>query len=367
MKKTILLFGLLALSCIGFAQVSQPISNLEVQVLDNDKVFLTWDLPDGSDAYPMNLSWLMSDSINEKMQAGYDTYLGSLYDTLDLRNFVGRKIESVSFYKVSNWTHVVYIWEQKRGEEMHALHTQRVPDETPFGLNTILLDEDLFIEPSTQYWFSLRIKRDQNQQGYSYPFGMVFGEPGVVGKSNLFMDPGFYTWEIIPDPEYHFWIKACLVDSEKNQMNSQSRNEANPLTGYRIYRDGELIKEIPYIFMTYFTDTEFTRETDVEYCVTAVYGDEESEPVCATASITGVADHLGNDGIGISPNPTNGLVRIEGATVSEVQVYNTMGQLVKTVESTNEIDMGHLPEGVYFLRITAIDGRLHVGKITVNK
>lgn len=365
MKKTLLLFGLLALSCIGFAQVSHPISNLEVQVLDNDKVFLTWDLPDGSDAYPMNLSWLMNDSINEKMQAGYDTYLGSLYDTLDLRNFIGWKIESVSFYKVSNWTHVVYIWEQKQGEEMHALHTQRVPDETPLGLNTTLLDEDLFIEPSTQYWFSLRIKRDQNQQGYSYPFGMVFGEPGVVGKSNLFMVPGFYTWEIIPEPDYHFWIKTCLVDSEKKHMDFQSLKEAVPLSGYRIYRNGTIIKEIPYSFVTYFTDTEFTRETDVEYCVTAVYGDEESEPVCATAVITDVADELGNDGISISPNPTNGLVRIEGTTVSEVQVYNAMGQLMKTAYNSNEINLKGLPRGVYTVFIGDKDGNYVIRKVVV--
>ena len=131
----------------------------------------------------------------------------------------------------------------------------------------------------------------------------------------------------------------------------QSNKDDQSLTGYRVYRDGVHIKEIPYSFVTYFTDTEFTRETDVEYCVTAMYGEEESDPVCATASITGVADEFGDDGISISPNPTNGLVHIEGAEVSEIQVYNTMGQLMKTVQNTNEIDLSGLMPGVYSLRI----------------
>ena len=143
--------------------------------------------------------------------------------------------------------------------------------------------------------------------------------------------------------------------------------ENNILTGYRIYRDGTLIKEIPYSFVTYFTDTEFTRETDVEYCVTAVYGEEESEPVCATATITGVGETMTYDDITLSPNPTNGIVRIDGATAAEVKVYNALGQLVKTVQGANEIDMGHLSEGIYLIRITAADGSLHTRKITLSK
>ena len=105
----------------------------------------------------------------------------------------------------------------------------------------------------------------------------------------------------------------------------------------------------------------------MEYCVTAVYGDEESEAVCATATITCVGETEADDGITVSPNPTHSLVRIEGATVAEVQVYNALGQLVKTVQNSNEIDMSHLPEGVCLLRITATDGSLHTRKVTLSK
>jgi hypothetical protein len=59
----------------------------------------------------------------------------------------------------------------------------------------------------------------------------------------------------------------------------------------------------------------------------------------------------------LSPNPTSGLVRIAGANAAEVQVYNTLGQLLKTVRSTNEISLEGLPQGVYTLRIADEKGR----------
>ena len=291
--------------------------------------------------------------------------MGNLYDTLDLRNFVGWTIETISFYKVSNWSHVVYVWEQKQGESMHVLHSQAVPDETPFGLNTISLDEEIHVETNTKYWFAVRITYQQGGQGYSYPFGTVWDEEGVEGKSNLYMVPGFNTWQVIPDPYCHFWIKVCLVDEENEKILIPNGKDNQALTGYRIYRDGTLIKEIPYSFVTYFTDTEFARETDVEYCVTAVYGDEESEAVCATATITGVRDNAMNDDITISPNPTNGIVRIGGVKAVEVQVYNALGQLLKTMKNTNEITLKGLPQGIYTLHITDERGLVVTKKVVL--
>lgn len=360
MKKVLLLLGMFSLSLWGFAQ------ELGASVGENDVVFLTWNLPSDSNLEPMTLSWLMSDTINDHVQAGYDSYMGNLYDTLDLRNFIGWKIETVSFYKCSNWTHVVYVFEQKRGEEMRVLYNQEISDEMPFGLNTIWLEEDLFIEPSTQYWFALRIKRDQNQQGYTYPFGMVWGEQGVEGKSNLSLEPGSNSWIEIPLWDVHFWIRACLSNPTGEAKIFNVNNEEETLTGYHIYRDDQIIKEIPYPFVTYYTDTEFTRGFGVEYCVTAVYGDEESEPVCTTVNITGVGEKPENDNvITLSPNPTNGIVYIEGMIASEIRVYNALGQLMKAFNNSNEIDLKGLSLGIYLLHITDEKGATVTRKLVV--
>ena len=65
------------------------------------------------------------------------------------------------------------------------------------------------------------------------------------------------------------------------------------------------------------------------------------------------------------PNPAREKVTIEGIETSEVQVYNAIGQMVKTVRGTNEIDLNGLVDGVYLLRITDTDGKVYTNKITV--
>ncbi|MDR9826047.1 T9SS type A sorting domain-containing protein, partial [Vibrio sp. FNV 38] len=57
------------------------------------------------------------------------------------------------------------------------------------------------------------------------------------------------------------------------------------------------------------------------------------------------------------PNPAKDFVRIEGTEAAEVQVYNAVGQMVKTIQGSNEINVSGLVEGVYLLRITDADGK----------
>ena len=69
--------------------------------------------------------------------------------------------------------------------------------------------------------------------------------------------------------------------------------------------------------------------------------------------------------VSVYPNPASEMVHIEGLEPTEVQVYNALGQLVKTVRGTNEIDVSGLVEGVYLLRITGVDGRSYAARVMV--
>ena len=71
--------------------------------------------------------------------------------------------------------------------------------------------------------------------------------------------------------------------------------------------------------------------------------------------------------VAVFPNPTNGVVSIEGVDADEVQVYNALGQMVKTVRGTNEIDLSGLVEGVYLLRIKDADGKNHTARVMVKE
>lgn len=68
----------------------------------------------------------------------------------------------------------------------------------------------------------------------------------------------------------------------------------------------------------------------------------------------------------VYPNPASGHVSIQGAEATEVKVYNTLGQCVKTVQNANEISLEGLPQGVYLLRVTTKDGSVFSDKVVKN-
>ncbi len=63
------------------------------------------------------------------------------------------------------------------------------------------------------------------------------------------------------------------------------------------------------------------------------------------------------------PNPAKEKVTIDGIEVAEVQVYNALGQLVKTVRNSNEINVAGLAEGVYLVRIMDAEGKNYVARV----
>ena len=71
--------------------------------------------------------------------------------------------------------------------------------------------------------------------------------------------------------------------------------------------------------------------------------------------------------VGCYPNPAKDYVRIEGTEAAEVQVYNALGQLVKTIKGSNEINVNGLIEGVYLLRIMDAEGRSLMERVAVKE
>ena len=69
----------------------------------------------------------------------------------------------------------------------------------------------------------------------------------------------------------------------------------------------------------------------------------------------------------IFPNPAKEKVTIEGVEATEVEVYNALGQLVKTVQNANEINVSDLMEGVYLLRIADADGKCYTNRVAVKR
>lgn len=74
-------------------------------------------------------------------------------------------------------------------------------------------------------------------------------------------------------------------------------------------------------------------------------------------SVLGTPD-IKLEGVSVYPNPTSGLVSIQGVdAIESVEVMDITGKLVKTIkDSSSQIDMRELQSGVYFMRISTTKG-----------
>ena len=88
---------------------------------------------------------------------------------------------------------------------------------------------------------------------------------------------------------------------------------------------------------------------------------------CLIDNNDGIQDNTVGFSVQVYPNPTRERVTIDGAEAAEVQVYNALGQLVKTVRGTNEVDVSGLVEGVYLMRIMDAEGKNHVARVAVKE
>ena len=122
---------------------------------------------------------------------------------------------------------------------------------------------------------------------------------------------------------------------------------------YNVYRNGELIAE--GIAETTFTDETVDNEQDYCYRVTGATAYIESNPtneVCVDWSFS-TTENNDNQCFSIFPNPTTGLVGIEGEAISHVIVTNLLGQVVmrQTVgHDQATLDLTSLPDGTYFIK-----------------
>lgn len=127
---------------------------------------------------------------------------------------------------------------------------------------------------------------------------------------------------------------------------------------YQWYQDGQVISgatENTYIIsQTGNYSVQVTNTGGCSVISDAVYAEHT---VIQPNSIT-----ENNIGIKLYPNPSNGIIVLEGATLSNISIYNSMGQLCNwlSVEQLGaKTTINHaLPKGVYYLKATTANATL---------
>jgi hypothetical protein len=167
------------------------------------------------------------------------------------------------------------------------------------------------------------------------------------------------------------------VWQQQIQLSWQLQVPQRGMSGYRVYRNGELYAEIPDPSVLSFRDYSAVNDT-LSYYLVALYGSVES---FASNTVTVVINSVDNEDaqaspatnkISIHPNPFRDLAvisyQISKHSTVELKIYNLKGQLVRTLHQGQQTkgeqvlawegcDDREKPvsSGIYLLRIT-VDG-----------
>ena len=191
--------------------------------------------------------------------------------------------------------------------------------------------------------------------------------------SSLFVDYG-----LVLDSPTNFYIPIPEYSHLTGIVCNQNYGTWTPITIYSIAEDGtDYFDIVPQYELPYDLPVKEYFRVDMYLRLGSKYQTGEwigtniileSSAGQITYSILFWSDLLNvteiSNEVKLYPNPAKDIIKIEGIEVAEVEVYNALGQRVKIVQSTNEIDLSGLVDGVYMLRITDAEGKVYTNKIT---
>ncbi len=164
------------------------------------------------------------------------------------------------------------------------------------------------------------------------------------------------------------------VNNYKVKLKWETPEPNDGLSGYYLFRkdgDGEFhrVKSLGASAVTY-TDNALVQEGDYYYRLYAYYGDLDCTSAPANCkyetnvfelhvyySPTGMDENEAQ--VKVYPNPTKSLVTVEAEGMTEVSVYNTLGQCVlqkDVTDSQTVVDLQCMSEGLYLLRVKMENG-----------
>ena len=287
--------------------VLDPPTDLTGSVDGND-VTLSWTAPGGGggNGDPQWIQWDSGENTGNGigLTNGGTFMVASRWMPDELTDFDGMSVTQLSFYANGDpgATYVMKIWTgDAAGTEVMS---QDVATFTVDDFNIVDLDNPVTIDASIQYWFGYEVTHGAG----TFPAGADDG-PAVQESGDMISLDGVewvgmsaaygldYNWNIaiyVDNAKGATTLQAInanvITPSNGNlvasgalsgKLNVFSPNAAKDLTGYNVYRDGEMIGSTTE---TTYMDLDLAVGT-YEYCVTAVYDEGESECSNSTTAV----------------------------------------------------------------------------------
>ncbi len=97
---------------------------------------------------------------------------------------------------------------------------------------------------------------------------------------------------------------------------------------------------------------------------------EASHNISTKTGTVSIEEEVANETYKVYPNPVKDVLAIEGENIEQVNVYNAMGQLVKTVTSNDnvvKVNVDDLQNGMYIVNVIDNNGTVTSSKVSVLK
>ncbi|MBO4481095.1 MAG: T9SS type A sorting domain-containing protein [Bacteroidales bacterium] len=147
-------------------------------------------------------------------------------------------------------------------------------------------------------------------------------------------------------PPSHFTLTA------KENNIELAWDAAGDSATYKIYRNNEFLTSVN---TNKYVDTAVANGHYCYYITLACTDSTESDASTELCAYINVGIPTFNNTVSIYPNPVNSTLNVKADGFKEVAIFNTTGQRVyhNTISDNNfQINVGNLPAGVYFLRLT---------------
>ncbi len=110
----------------------------------------------------------------------------------------------------------------------------------------------------------------------------------------------------------------------------------------------------------------------------AMFADSLAEKI--TEILDSVTTSVGDNGFGLQetnnksnldfalyPNPTKSMINIKpNSKIEKIEIYNVLGENIKTVQKKDKIYLDGLASGVYFIKVSDVFGKVKMKKFVVN-
>jgi len=340
---------------------------------DQAAIELTWEAPQGSNQY-----WFSRDSgFNSGvtgLSEGGTLYIGIRFNSFHFENFIGSIISKSNFFPAAPGCQYTFIVLEAIGDLTQLIYEQQVESYESGIWNELTVNDEVRIQPETDYIFGYRIIQPPSVN----PAGIDAG-PAEVGFGDLFSLDGvnWMSMETFIGNDNNWNIRIQLeINGSDNSPGKQFPEDELSDKGfitYHIYRDHEFLASATD---AYYLDDDINLVPGNNYN----YKINAAVPGCTSPFSNEVVvqygtigiDEIGTGLVNIYPNPANDMFVVEfSGDAFDITVFNYLGKTVFKQFLNGDkkvfIDTSNFDAGVYLVKLQTRKGKTITRKMVVAK